>query len=544
MNKLYDLINDTKKLCYFAFTVSLILHIAAFIVFYFNGAILMDESLTLLNGRFLADYGSDCFGEHLPIYFDNWIFGGQSPFATYLVALMVKVFGYNLAVTRIPMLLFSELGLIAFYFFLKNLHLEEKYVNVVFLLACFSPWHIFNSVYTLDCNFMPHILMVGMAFLSKAINTKKSVHFVFSMIFFALCFYCYIASSIIVTLILFITYILLLRTNRISIKNAIISVVAFTVVALPFILSGLVQLDIIDDFKLFGFSISKMPNYDRSQTLSFKHFYKKLFNGILMTVFPDIFIFKGIGMMNSFNYTNFTGGIALLSGIYFLIATYLKKLNKELSLVRIFSFAFIVTYIINVSLTFFYTATYRYYSFNYILILIEGIGFVYISKKIKSISLKKIVAIFLFISVIISSANYYLQFNKEALNSNYWYINSFTESVEYAEKLGYKSIAICFDNDEETHLSPWSRNSVALRLYDYDNIESFYSLEDELSTFINCPTAVPLTKDNHYYYKEIKKNESVIDECLIMTNEEIKIAKFDKSKYKTISFGEYAIAYK
>ena len=310
MNKLYDLINDTKKLCYFAFTVSLILHIAAFIVFYFNGAILMDESLTLLNGRFLADYGSDCFGEHLPIYFDNWIFGGQSPFATYLVALMVKVFGYNLAVTRIPMLLFSELGLIAFYFFLKNLHLEEKYVNVVFLLACFSPWHIFNSVYTLDCNFMPHILMVGMAFLSKAINTKKSVHFVFSMIFFALCFYCYIASSIIVTLILFITYILLLRTNRISIKNAIISVVAFTVVALPFILSGLVQLDIIDDFKLFGFSISKMPNYDRSQTLSFKHVYKKLFNGILMTVFPDIFIFKGIGMMNSFNYTNFTGGIA------------------------------------------------------------------------------------------------------------------------------------------------------------------------------------------------------------------------------------------
>ena len=75
----------------------------------------IDEAMTVLNANSLAKSGTDILGEKLPIYFDTWLHGGQSPFATYLVAIMIKLFGYSLFVTRVPMFVFSMLGLVAFY---------------------------------------------------------------------------------------------------------------------------------------------------------------------------------------------------------------------------------------------------------------------------------------------------------------------------------------------------------------------------------------------------------------------------------------------
>ena len=104
--------------------------------------------MTVLNANSLAKSGTDILGEKLPIYFDTWLHGGQSPFATYLVAIMIKLFGYSLFVTRVPMFVFSMLGLVAFYKFLKEVIPEnETLINITFCLACISPWlsliHIF-----------------------------------------------------------------------------------------------------------------------------------------------------------------------------------------------------------------------------------------------------------------------------------------------------------------------------------------------------------------------------------------------------------------
>ena len=143
-----------KIMLLFAF----ILHIGVFIYFMVKKPINIDEAMTVLNANSLAKYGTDILGEKLPIYFDTWLHGGQSPFATYLVAIMIKLFGYSLFVTRVPMFVFSMLGLIAFYKFLKEVIPEnETLINIAFCLACISPWHLYSSAFTLDCNFLPHI---------------------------------------------------------------------------------------------------------------------------------------------------------------------------------------------------------------------------------------------------------------------------------------------------------------------------------------------------------------------------------------------------
>ena len=67
-----------KIMLLFAF----ILHIGVFIYFMINTPIHTDEVMTVLNANNLAKSGTDILGEKLPIYFDTWLYGGQSPFAT------------------------------------------------------------------------------------------------------------------------------------------------------------------------------------------------------------------------------------------------------------------------------------------------------------------------------------------------------------------------------------------------------------------------------------------------------------------------------
>ena len=139
------------------------------------------------------------------------------------------------------MFVFSMLGLVAFYKFLKEVIPEnETLINIAFCLACISPWHLYSSAFTLDCNFLPHIAMFGMYFLAKGINSKKSKYFVFSMLFFGLGFYCYILSAIIIPVLLAVLFLILLIKKKVSFKNTIISIITIFIVAIPFILQGLV----------------------------------------------------------------------------------------------------------------------------------------------------------------------------------------------------------------------------------------------------------------------------------------------------------------
>ena len=352
-----------KIMLLFAF----ILHIGVFTYFMINTPIHTDEVMTVLNANSLAKSGTDILGEKLPIYFDTWLYGGQSPFATYLVAIMIKLFGYSLFVTRVPMFVFSMLGLIAFYKFLKEVIPEnETLINIAFCLACISPWHLYTSAFTLDCNFLPHIAMFGMYFLAKGINSTKSRYFVFSMLFFGLGFYCYILSAIIIPVLLAVLFLTLLIKKKVSFKNTIISVITIFIVAIPFILQGLVQFGIIENLNFLGFSISKMPYYSRGSELKLNNILENLGEGIISLLFTDIYSFNAKGV-NSFNFANSFGSVALLAGVITLILNKIRKRNDFGIFLKAVIISTLVSSATVCSLTFYATALYRYNIYNYIL---------------------------------------------------------------------------------------------------------------------------------------------------------------------------------
>ena len=528
-----------KIMLLFAF----ILHIGVFIYFMVKKPINIDEAMTVLNANSLAKSGTDILGEKLPIYFDTWLHGGQSPFATYLVAIMIKLFGYSLFVTRVPMFVFSMLGLIAFYKFLKEVIPEnETLINIAFCLACISPWHLYSSAFTLDCNFLPHIAMFGMYFLAKGINSKKSKYFVFSMLFFGLGFYCYILSAIIIPVLLAVLFLILLIKKKVSFKNTIISVITIFIVAIPFILQGLVQFGIIENLNFLGFSISKMPYYSRGSELKLNNILENLGEGIISLLFTDIYSFNAKGV-NSFNFANSFGSVALLAGVITLILNKIRKRNDFGIFLKAVIISTLVSSATVCSLTFYATALYRYNIYNYIFIIISAYGIYSVSKLFKKPRFKEVTSLLVATSLIITTYCFAYYYKNDVINTNTFYTSSIEECLNY-NKSNKNVTLVCVDEETNINSGQITERMIIDTLYHHINEKDFTDIEALLykagyfnnNDFSNLPK---FTKDNSIEFKNPK--EKIIEDYVIVYSPQLKNLKYDKNQYEIIDFGSFVV---
>ena len=528
-----------KIMLLFAF----ILHIGVFIYFMINTPIHTDEVMTVLNANSLAKSGTDILGEKLPIYFDTWLYGGQSPFATYLVAIMIKLFGYSLFVTRVPMFVFSMLGLVAFYKFLKEVIPEnETIINIAFCLACISPWHLYSSAFTLDCNFLPHIAMFGMYFLAKGINSKKSKYFVFSMLFFGLGFYCYILSAIIIPVLLAVLFLILLIKKKVSFKNTIISVITIFIVAIPFILQGLVQFGIIENLNFLGFSISKMPYYSRGSELKLNNILENLGEGIISLLFTDIYSFNAKGV-NSFNFANSFGSVALLAGVITLILNKIRKRNDFGIFLKAVIISTLVSSATVCSLTFYATALYRYNIYNYIFIIISAYGIYSVSKLFKKPRFKEVTSLLVATSLIITTYCFAYYYKNDVINTNTFYTSSIEECLNY-NKSNKNVTLVCVDEETNINCGQITERMIIDTLYHHINEKDFTDIEALLykagyfnnNDFSNLPK---FTKDNSIEFKNPK--EKIIEDYVIVYSPQLKNLKYDKNQYEIIDFGSFVV---
>ena len=520
-----------------------ILHIGVFIYFMVKKPINIDEAMTVLNANSLAKSGTDILGEKLPIYFDTWLHGGQSPFATYLVAIMIKLFGYSLFVTRVPMFVFSMLGLVAFYKFLKEVIPEnETLINITFCLACISPWHLYSSAFTLDCNFLPHIAMFGMYFLAKGINSTKSKYFVFSMLFFGLGFYCYILSAIIIPVLLAALFLILLIKKKVSFKNTIISVITIFIVAIPFILQGLVQFGIIENLNFLGFSISKMPYYSRGSELKLNNILENLSEGIISLLFTDIYSFNAKGV-NSFNFANSFGSVALLAGVITLILNKIRKRNDFGIFLKAVIISTLVSSATVCSLTFYATALYRYNIYNYIFIIISAYGIYSVSKLFKKPRFKEVTSLLVATSLIITTYCFAYYYKNDVINTNTFYTSSIEECLNY-NKSNKNVTLVCVDEETNINSGQITERMIIDTLYHHINEKDFIDIEALLykagyfnnNDFSNLPK---FTKDNSIEFKNPK--EKIIEDYVIVYSPQLKNLKYDKNQYEIIDFGSFVV---
>ena len=68
-----------------------------------------DGAFSAVDGKALADYGTDRYGTFMPAHLYGWGYSQMSSMLSYLIAIWVKLFGLNEITARLPLLIFLSL---------------------------------------------------------------------------------------------------------------------------------------------------------------------------------------------------------------------------------------------------------------------------------------------------------------------------------------------------------------------------------------------------------------------------------------------------
>jgi hypothetical protein len=130
----------------------------------------------------------------------------------------------------------------------------------MFLLAI-NPWHIVLSHWALESNLLPFVFMIGFVFLLK--SRRHNWVFILAGLFFGLCYYAYGTAYVAVTIFMVAAASILLWYKRVSLRNLVLGMVVFILVALPIGLFVLVNLFHWDTLHLGPVTIPRLPGDER-----------------------------------------------------------------------------------------------------------------------------------------------------------------------------------------------------------------------------------------------------------------------------------------
>lgn len=193
-----------------------------------------DEMMLAVNAKSIADTGKDINGISYPVYLLG--FGGQSVLLLYLIVFCIKIFGYSLFAIRLPLLIISIVSLVVFYDLIRRIGKNNTIALIGLGLLAISPWHILQGMWALDCNILPHILLIAVYLLYIGIFKKTRWTLYLSMVFFALTLYSYGIAIYFTPILLLALAIYLRRKKKISMPDLIICIVIFSILAMPIIL--------------------------------------------------------------------------------------------------------------------------------------------------------------------------------------------------------------------------------------------------------------------------------------------------------------------
>lgn len=395
-----------------------------------------DEAMTVINAQAIAENGTDIYGTSYSVYFESWLYSGQSAFATYIIALFIKLFGFSTAIVRLPIMLFSLLGII-FTLLLIDKIFNNKLLNLIILiLLAINPWHILQSQWTLDCNFFPHILVIAIYCLLVGIEENKKIVLYISMFLFAITLYAYGIALYLIPIFLLIMAIYLLIKRKITIKELLLCVLIFLIIGTPIILMTIVNFFDLQDIHIGKLTIQNFQYVTRNNDMLIfsDNKLETLYNNIMSL--GDVLLYQSDGQIwNSFPKY---GTIYLISlpivifGIISILIGYIKnKITEEnlTGLVSLIAWTIIslacgiLINDININ---------RINVMWYILIIWNAIGIYQAIKLIKYKAIPVILFIVLYLFNFIGFMNYYKTGTTEIINSYTW-SRGLVDAIEYVE---------------------------------------------------------------------------------------------------------------
>ena len=507
----------SDKVYYIALAVTILA--ALFVRLYKFGSVPggfnQDGAMAAVDAKALADYGTDRYGMHMPVHLTAWGYGQMSALLSYLMVPFIKIGGLNAVTARLPQLLATLAALVCLYLFIKDVF-GKNAALIVGIFAAINPWNILQSRWALDCNLYPQFFIMGIYFLNKGIT--KRLHLVISMIMFGLCMYCYGISIYTMPVFLLTVCIYLLITKKLTIKDALLALAVYLLVAWPFITTMAINFLKLDTIETPFFTIPYFPNSVRSNDILFfsdnigKQFianFKSLINITLLQKkdlpWNDV---ENFGTMYLFSMP------FVITGIIGLIKDYRKSSGAVIALIFLLTglWCGLTTNGVNIN---------RLNIVYYPIIIMGGIGIFYVIKWISPAKWGILTAYA--VSFVMFAATYFTSY---ANSMDVYFFKDFGNAVTSLKNSDSEKIYITADSQYQGS----SNVSEILTLF-------YHEIDAEYYQGKSTDESVPFK--NKYTFKSIKDitvNPAENASYVITAND---MKYFDRSSYNFEQFGSY-----
>lgn len=221
-----------------------------------------DEAYAGYEAYSLLTYGVDSWGYHNPCYFISWG-SGMNVLESYLAIPFVAILGLTELAIRLPQAILACVSLPVVYLLLTRLF--SRRVGLVGLaLTAICPWHILLSRWGLESNLAPGLLLLGLYFLVRGLESPPWL--LASALFYGLSLYAYATLWVVVPLTLGVFLLYLLYTRKLSFTPYLAGAVGVLVVlALPLLLFVGVNLGVLDEIRTPVFSVPRLVSMRASE---------------------------------------------------------------------------------------------------------------------------------------------------------------------------------------------------------------------------------------------------------------------------------------
>jgi 4-amino-4-deoxy-L-arabinose transferase-like glycosyltransferase len=281
-----------------------------------------DEAAIGYQAYSLLQTGQDEFGFHFPAVLSSWG-SGQNALYAWLLMPLIKIWGLNTIILRLPNLLFGLISLIIFYLLIKKLA-GRRTGMISFAILAICPWHIILSRWGLESNLFPALFLLGFYFLIKAFESSRYLYL--ASILFGLCLYAYGTAWFFLPVFFLFSFRILFKRFT---KNQIwFSLLIFFLFSCPILLYILINTFDLPTLDLGLITIPKMPVETRFATvLSLGNFAED----ISIRILSFVTVLIGQLDLHRHNSVPFWGGgvyfVSILVILFFLIkhsSNYLK----------------------------------------------------------------------------------------------------------------------------------------------------------------------------------------------------------------------------
>lgn len=404
----------------------------------------VDESMTALNAKAIAETGKDLTGVSFPVYLEAWGFAGQSVMLAYIMAFFIKIFGFSLFSIRLPMILISLISLFIFYDFAKRIFKSKKVALVAFAFLAISPWHILQSKWSIDCNMFPHFALISIYLLYRGITDKK-IFLYLSMIFFGLTMYTYGIAIYFVPFFLLISAIYLFINKKVTLKDLIICILIYFVTFTPLLIMYIINFFKINESINLGiFTIKYFPNSTRTDDMllfSNNIIFQLLEN--LKTLFN--IIFKQYDYLE-WNATNIFGTTYHISIIFIFIGIIYYFIKKEKNIgIKLFILWTFLSLFVGVFIN--GTNINRLNIIWYPLLFLTVYGLYLIYKKIKYKRVFMVLISFIYIILFVSYNVFFYNSYYDEINHSGCFSNGLKEGILFVKNIDKEKYYLNFNND-------------------------------------------------------------------------------------------------